>query len=188
MGDLLLLESFDRPADRSDPGPGPDWLAGHRAGYDAGWSAALAEQTALRATTAQALADLTLSARDAQNRVLDRLGPLFAAIATQVVPLALHETLGRRLVDMLSAAAAQDARRDIALHVAPDEVAAVAATVAEIAGGGLTVAADPRIGPGQIVIDGGGGETCLDTGRLTRDIAQALAALTDPTSRRTRNG
>lgn len=188
MADLTFLECFDSPPPKGEAGPGADWLAGHSTGFDEGRAAAMSEQSALRAASAQALADLTLTARDAQNLVLDRLAPLFTAIAAQVVPAVLHATLGQRLADLLGEAAAQAARADVTLHAAPDEVAAIAAALAEIAGGGLAVIPDPHLRPGQIVIGQGGAETCLDTARLHRDIAAALAALADPTPRRTRNG
>lgn len=188
MADLTLFECFDTPAAGPDSGPSADWLAGHSTGFDEGRAAAAQDQMALRAATAQALADLTLSARDAQNLVLDRLAPLFAAIASQIVPAVLRETLGVRLAEMLGTAAAQDARSDLLLCVAPREAAAVSATLAAIAGGGLTVTPDARIGPGQILIGRHDGETCLDTGRMTEDIARAIAALADPSLRRTRHG
>lgn len=187
MARLAVLESFDlAPAPVTD-GPGEEWLAGHRAGLAEGRVAALAEQAALRAETAEALAELGLTFREAQNHVLARLAPLFRALGERIVPEILRATLGQVLIEELQAAAETDARAPACLRVAPADLVAVTGTLA-VLGGAPEIRADPRLGPGQVLIDRGGADTSFDFNRLSADIAAALAALGDEPERRLRHG
>lgn len=184
----MRLESFDSAGTPVVATPSPDWLEGYAAGRAEGEAAARTDAQALRDSAAQALADLTLSARDAQSLILARLAPLFDAIATRVIPDLLRQTLGHHLTAALQTAAATDAGADLVLFVPPQDVPAVDATIAAIAGGGLSVRPDPRLPAGQIILSTTAEQTSLDPRDLSRSIAAALAALSESTPRRTQNG
>jgi len=186
MSLAALYECFDSAP--APAGPGEDWLAGHAAGLAEGRALALAEADTLRHETARAIADLGLSFAEAQGHVLARLAPLFALLADRVVPRLLHETLGAALLDELATAARADAGAPLALCVAPADAAAVEAVLPLLPGVRVAVRADPRLTPGAALIGHGDGESAFDLDRLGRDIAAALAALSDLMQGETRHG
>lgn len=189
MARLALLESFDAtPAADVEPAPTADWLAGHAAGLAEGRAAALAEQGMLRAEAAQALADLAFNFREAETVLLARLRPLFRAIADQAVPEILRETLGVALLEELDALAAADLAAGVVLRVAADDAAAVAELLQSVAGHAFVLQPDPRLPPGQVLIDAASGGTALDLARLRDDIAAAIAALSEETARSSEHG
>lgn len=190
MSLATLFESFDTIPD-PDSGPAPpgeEWLAGHAAGLAEGRAQAGAEQVALRAETAQAIADLGLAFAEAQALVLSQLAPLFATLAERIVPRILHETLGAALLDELTVAAQEIAGAPLTLRVAEADRPALEAVLPLIPGTRVEVVTDPRLGPGQALIAVGDTARSLDLDRLGRDISAAMAALSDLIQGQRQNG
>lgn len=177
MARLAVLESFDTAAPPEPGGPGPDWLAGHAAGFDEGQAAARAEASALSAETAQRIADLCFGYAEAEAQILARLRPLFRALADRIVPAVLQDTLGVALAEELDAAVVADLARPAVLRVPPEDHAAVGSALAALARAPFVLRADPALGRGQALIETPVQSTAFDCGRLAADVDAALAAL-----------
>lgn len=174
-----LFECFDAAPTPEPEGPSEGWQEGYDAGLAEGRALAEAEAAALRQETAQVIADLGLTFEEAQSHVLARLAPLFSILAKRVVPDILQATLGVALRDELALAAQADAGVPLSLRLAPADMPAIEAVLPLIPGTQVTVHADPRLGPGEVLIDRGEGATALDLDRLGRDVSAALFALSD---------
>lgn len=190
MSITALLERFDTaPEPETGPAPpGADWLAGHAEGLAEGREQVLAEQAALRAETAQAIADLGLSLAEAQALVMAQLAPLFAALAEQLVPQLLRETLGAALLDELARAARDAAGKPLRLQVAAADHDAIKAVLPLIPGTRVELETDSRLGPGQVLIGQGDAAHSLDFDRLQADICAALTAISDLMQGERQNG
>lgn len=181
MGKLAFLEAFDALPEPELPvepaGPSQDWLDGHAAGHAAALAELADRQESLSAELCQSVADLNMTVAEARRLLSDGLGPLFDALATQLLPVALHESFAPRIAADLHEMARDDLERPLALRVRPEAAAAVGDAVAGLPSLAVEILPDPGLGPLEALIDGPSGESAFDLERLLTALRAALANL-----------
>ncbi|MBI1417353.1 MAG: hypothetical protein GC146_09035 [Limimaricola sp.] len=184
MPALLRLEDFDlpraTPADDGPPPPSPEYLAGHAAGLADAAAAQAAQQAGLTEAALRLLNDLAFTHAEARGHVMAALRPLFAAIASRLLPEMAHVVLGAHLAEGLGRAAAAASEVPLVLHLHPDTASRLAPLLDEVEGLRLVLRPDPGLDPLQARWATGDGETELDLDALVNEIRTVLAAIHPP--------
>lgn len=190
----LLLEAFDAVAPEAAPeplpGPSRDWLEGHAAGVAEGLARGVAEAEArsghLSDELARSLQDMAFGYAEARGQVLASLRPLFGCLIEALLPALAAEALGLWIVEALLHAARTDSAAPLVVDLHPDRLAAVDACLPP--GFPASLQPDPELGPQAARLRLGSQETDLDLDACLDALREALSALLDETSRKSRHG
>jgi len=190
MGRIPMLECFDlaESVPSAPPGPSEDWQQGHAAGLAEAEAAMLARQDLLSDQIAQSVADHIFTHAQARRHVLSGLVPLFQALIGRVLPALAQTDFAPHLAQVLTAAAGADTGGPVAVHLHPDQVAAVADVLSILPPGQILLQPDPDqpLGTARFVTPRG--ETALDTGQVLADASAILSALFDESEPRSDHG
>lgn len=182
----LSLESFE--ADEADDNNAAvAFNDGYQQGFDAGQAAAAADHMALAAALVQSISDIDFTYAEARAQVMQSLDPLFEALTTAVLPHCISSGYAKQVADILTSAAAADTEGPFRLHVHPDQVPAVDAATADLAGK-IKIVPDAALSAHAAWIQHGAGETHLDLDRLLTQITEALGAVANPEYRTATHG
>ncbi|MFN3883371.1 MAG: flagellar assembly protein FliH [Rhodocyclaceae bacterium] len=143
---------------------------GMKRGYEAGQSAVRAEAERL----GQAAAQLDDALKEFDQQVADELVALAIEIARQVVR---HEVKTRpeTIVGVVGEALAQLPHQHAAIHLNPDDAALVRASIGEaLAHAGHRIFEDPRLKPGDCLLEAGGSQIDASLPTRWRRVIEAL--------------
>ena len=192
MGRSPLLECFDSAefSGIAEPElrPSADWCDGHTTGQAVGYAQAMAEQAALSAEIAQAIADMSFGFAEARAHILQGLKPLFGALVNRVLPGMAEAALATHVVGLLNDAATQDSNLPVELSVHPARMDVLTAILPYAVGFPVMLMADPGIGVDQAVLRSARAETALDVGAVIAGVQTALGAIFETTDERVNYG
>lgn len=167
-----LLESFESQVVDS-AAPAPEFERGYEEGFAAAQAAASADATQLNDKLVQSIADINFTYAEARSQVLRSLGPLFDMIARRALPHCVANGFAEQLAQHLVEIAGTDVG-SMSLHVHPDQVERVKATMGETA---IKVAGDPNLTPFAAWVGQSDRETLIDMDGLLAGISEALSAI-----------
>lgn len=143
---------------------------GMQRGYEAGQSAVRAEAERIR----QAADELDQALKEFDQQVADELVALAIEIARQVVR---HEVATRpeTIVGVVSEALAQLPHQHATIHLNPDDAALVRAGIGEsLAHAGHRILEEPRLKPGDCLLEAGGSQIDASLATRWRRVIEAL--------------
>jgi flagellar biosynthesis/type III secretory pathway protein FliH len=192
MARIPVLECFDPSQDSAaterNRVPSPIWEEGHAQGLADGRALAEAEQAALSAEVAQALADMAFGYAEARATILHGLRPLFAALISRALPGISDTAHGLHVIRMLDEAVEKDSTTPAELSVHPDHVPALTSLLPYAVGMPVMLVADPGVRRDQAFLRNGRAETALDVGAMIAATQAALGAIFDNTDERVNYG
>ncbi|MGH1463875.1 MAG: hypothetical protein ACRBBQ_00800 [Cognatishimia sp.] len=173
-----LLQEFQ---DQVAPGTGmldaPNSQA-FEEGYKAGWEDANAaigrEKTALSATLARNLRDLTFTFFEARSATIGHLDEVVDLMVAKALPAMAHATLGLRLSQLLRDLSPRDEHVSIELCAHPDDVAGIEGIMTEVPGVAPRVFSDPDMPAGCVQWRVADQEQQLDINNLISEINTAV--------------
>jgi flagellar assembly protein FliH len=125
-------------------------------GYRAGWDDGVKAQTAQREFVSEELRsriqDLSFSYHEASRQMLAGLEPLLQCLVRKVLPEALHESAGPRLVETLLEAAGPHVKRPVVLSFPPGDRSVIAPALDQIAGLEILLEEDPSLEGGAAIV------------------------------------
>jgi flagellar assembly protein FliH len=155
-------------------------LAAFEKGYTAGWDDALRAQSedreAISTALVRSIEDLGFSYHEARAQLLVSVVPVLDAVARQIVPAALHDSLVPRVMEVLNAELDEAARRPVELVVAPSRARLLTDLLPPPGVLDVTVVAAPDLDADQAFYRIGQSETELDLSALSASITDAMAA------------
>ncbi|NDV02527.1 hypothetical protein [Pseudoroseicyclus tamaricis] len=195
MARPALLEDFDTRAPAPEPpppepaGPSADWLEGHAAGRAEAEAEAASRRDAAAAELAQVLEAMEFTFVEARAHVLASLRPLVSEMAEGLLPGLAEAARVPALIELVMAAAEEDARAPLRLTISPALHEALAPQLPLPAGPPLEVVADADLPDGRaLLMTPEGRGTALDYADYLDELRQTLSALTHEPALRTEHG
>ncbi len=191
----LSLEDFDeiavpQPAATPDVVPRPqaeaDKATSYEQGYQAGWDdAARAEaedQDRIGAEFARNLQELAFTFYEARAHVIQAMEPLLGELLDTILPEIARETLGLKIVEVLTPLIEEAADQPVELVVSPQSRPAIERHLGDLTATPLVLVEETSLADGQAFLRVGRTEQKIDmTGALDqiRDAVASLHALNE---------
>lgn len=167
-------------------------LEGFDNGYKAGWEDALKsedeEKRRITGDFARNLSDLSFTYHEAHSHVMQSMVPLLQDLVDKVLPQAVRDTIGLRVVDQLSEMARQNGEQVIEIVTAPGDLDTVRALLDRDFGFPVTAEADDTLAEGQVFLRMANEERQIDMASVMTGIRDAVAGVLDETERTLRHG
>ncbi|MEY8828765.1 ABC transporter ATP-binding protein [Sedimentitalea sp. XS_ASV28] len=182
-----LLEDFsmiDRPEDpiteMSDDAIEDMRLASFEQGYTAGWDDAIRVQSEDKhralAALAQNLEDFAFTYQEALSQMTRAIEPVFRTLLQKVLPEAMQESVGARIVEQCLDLAREQVEQPVMLVVPTGAGDALKPILQKDLAMQLAIRESAEIGPGQIQIRIGDSEREIDTAQLLASLTQSVDA------------
>lgn len=170
-----FLENFDRPHSEEAPPP-PSFEEGYVSGFEAGQAEMLAQNSLLEQQLVEDLKRIDTANKDAEERVLSALAPMFRAIVTQLLPSIAEEVIGPQVCEVLLMRAESCALQSRYLRLSPDDITSVEEVVSS-SGISIPIILDPTLKSGQAILGHQDSEDFFDFDEVVSAIRGALSAL-----------
>lgn len=181
MARSWTLEPFDGPARDGAAGSAPseeDRLAAFEKGYREGWEDAAAahakDQTRIAVELGNNLQTLSFTYHEARTALLSEMEDLLRGMVEGVLPMAVHGGLPATILDRVRDGLHAAAESEIAIVVAPDNVARVAAVVGEEPTLPVRVVGEPSLGDGQAYLRFAESEDRIDVDAALQEMQRAV--------------
>ena len=172
----MVLEDF-LAVRGSAPAASDRYDEGYRQGWDDAAAELRAEDRRLAARVAGRLAAAAHAQEAAVALCLDQLAPMVSDLFDKLLPHAADRGFVPLVVEEAEALLRGPGERRLSLRLAPDAVGPLLAFLGDAPPDGLTVEADPAMGPMQARFAHPGGERELDLARLLDALDDAIDSL-----------
>ncbi len=161
-------------------------------GYKAGWDDSLKAQdreaTRIRDDFARNLQDLSFTYHEAHSHVMQSVTGLLEDIVALVLPEAMRQTLGPRVVEQLTEMAGTAGAQEVEIVSAPADLPLIRSFLEADAGFPVTATADDTLAEGQVFLRMSGQERQIDLDPVIAGIREAVETQLQETERSVRHG
>ncbi|GGE47271.1 flagellar biosynthesis protein [Primorskyibacter flagellatus] len=161
-------------------------------GYKAGWDDSLkaqdGEATRIRDDFARNLQDLSFTYHEAHSHVMQSVTGLLEDIVALVLPEAMRQTLGPRVVEQLTEMAGTAGAQEVEIVSAPADLPLIRSFLEADAGFPVTATADDTLAEGQVFLRMSGQERQIDLDPVIAGIREAVETQLQETERSVRHG
>lgn len=167
-------------------------VASYEDGYKAGWEDALksraSEEARVSDEFARNLQDLSFTYHEAHSQVLQSLGPFLQDMVDTLLPAAVRDSIGARVVEELSDMAREQSEQGIEIVTSTADFPTVDALLKQDFGFPVQAKTDETLAEGQVYLRMGQEERQIDMTSVMEGIRQAVAGLMDENERMLKHG
>lgn len=176
-GSALVAGWENRTSGQADPTESAAYELGYAAGWDDAARAAADEQERIGAEFARNLQDLGFTFHEARSHVIRSVMPLLDTFVKALLPVAVSETMGPRIIQELCALAESAGDVPIQIRVSPDSKPALEPYLAQNSNLPFTLVAEPSLAQGQVQLRSEKLERWIDMDAAAETIREAISAI-----------